>query len=100
VHQPCARSREDWHPATLTRELKRTTHPDYRLYKPWLHGIAAQHSSNLPDGRPDPVFGVDKNVFAPESLDNLLPSHNLSFVLNQQVPCAVDENQRRHGKRV
>jgi hypothetical protein len=50
-----------------------------------MGGIVAQDLTNLSDGCIDAVIAVEKNTFAPDPLDNLIPGHKLAAVLDEQA---------------
>jgi len=63
---------------------KPITLPRYRLYKPWPLDVFPQCRPDLAYRCIDSVFGINKNIFAPQSLDNFLPTHNLPVAFNQE----------------
>jgi hypothetical protein len=56
----------------------------YRLYEPRPFYVFPQRGPNLVNGGIDAVLGIKENIFAPQSLDNLLPTHHLPIFFQQQ----------------
>ena len=50
-----------------------------------MGGVIVKHLANLPDGGVDTVVGVEKDVFAPDPLHNLISGHQLATVLDKEA---------------
>jgi hypothetical protein len=70
-------------PAAYLRD-KPITIPGYRLYEPRPLDVFPQYRPDLAYRCIDSVFGINKNIFAPQSLDNFLPTHNLPVAFKQE----------------
>jgi len=56
----------------------------HRLHKTRLVGIVLQRLPDLANRCIDPVFGIYKNVIAPETLNDLLPRDQVAVLFQQQ----------------
>src|SRR6267154_4763165 len=52
------------------------------LDETWLLRVVLQYLANFADSSVDAVVGVEENVFAPDSFDNLVAGHKLRSRLN------------------
>ena len=50
-----------------------------------MDGVIVKDLADLPDGGVDAVVGVEKDVFAPDPLHNLIPGHQLATILNKEA---------------
>ena len=57
--------------------------PRDRLYEARLFGIILQDLPNLADRSVDAVVGVEEDILAPDPLNDVFPSDDLSPALNQ-----------------
>ena len=64
--------------------------PGDGLHEPGLFSIVLQYLANLADGGIDAVVGVEEDILAPDPLDDLVPGHQLTSLLDQ-------EEQQFHG---
>jgi hypothetical protein len=62
-------------PVTLARN---------RLDEPWPLDVFPQSGPNLANGSIDAVLSINKNILAPQSLDNLPPADDLPIFFQQQ----------------
>jgi len=56
----------------------------HRLHKTRLVGIVLQRLPDLANRCIDPVFGIYKNIIAPETLNDLLPRDQVAVLFQQQ----------------
>jgi hypothetical protein len=57
--------------------------PGHSLDEPWSLGVVLQSLTQLSDGAPDTVVGVEENVFAPNAGDDFVASDSLAPVFDQ-----------------
>src|SRR5208337_1082143 len=54
------------------------------LYEARLIGIVSQHLADLADGAINAVVGIQKDAFAPDTLNDLFPRDHLPSALQQE----------------
>ena len=75
---------------TRTGPTNRYPFPTTRLKKPRSVGVVTQRGAKLSHNIVDVFFGVDKQIGAPQLLDDVVPGHHLLATLDQK-------DQQLHG---
>src|SRR3954470_12105593 len=57
---------------------------DFGLQISGLFGIVLQSGADLANGGVDALFDINENIFAPQLIRNLLASHELALILDQE----------------
>src|SRR5260370_35829232 len=72
------------------RRDEQITSPEYGLHDALPLGIVPKHLTDFANGCVDPLLGIQKDVLAPESLNDFFPTDELILVFYK-------EDQQIHG---